>query len=57
MRWYRRLHWQIILGVDRIFDMTRTITNITGDACVAASEGQLGRPDLSEERDRIRVRA
>jgi Na+/H+-dicarboxylate symporter len=50
----------LILGVDRILDMTRTITNITGDACVAtivaASEGQLGRPDLSEERDRIRVR-
>jgi proton glutamate symport protein len=50
----------LILGVDRILDMTRTVTNITGDACVAtivaASEGQLGRPDLSEERDRIRVR-
>jgi proton glutamate symport protein len=51
----------LILGVDRILDMTRTITNITGDACVAtivaSSEGQLGRPDLSEERDRIRIRA
>jgi proton glutamate symport protein len=51
----------LILGVDRILDMTRTVTNITGDACVAtivaASEGQLGRPDLSEEGDRIRVRA
>jgi Na+/H+-dicarboxylate symporter len=51
----------LILGVDRILDMARTVTNITGDACVAtmvaASEGQLGRPDLSEERDRIRIRA
>jgi Na+/H+-dicarboxylate symporter len=51
----------LILGVDRILDMTRTVTNITGDACVAtvvaASEDQLGRPDLSEERDRIRVRS
>jgi Na+/H+-dicarboxylate symporter len=41
--------------------MTRTVTNITGDACVAtivaSSEGQLGRADLSEERDRIRIRA
>jgi len=51
----------LILGVDRILDMLRTVTNITGDACVAtivaSSEGQLGRPDLSEESDRIRVRA
>jgi proton glutamate symport protein len=51
----------LILGVDRILDMTRTVTNITGDACVAtvvaASEDQLGRPDLSEERDRIRVQS
>ena len=51
----------LILGVDRILDMIRTVTNVTGDACVAtivaASEGQLGRPDLSEESDRIRVRA
>ena len=35
--------------------------NVTGDACVAtivaSSEGQLGQPDLSEEEDRIRVRA
>lgn len=51
----------LILGVDRILDMIRTVTNITGDACVAtivaSSEGQLGTPDLSEEGDRIRVRA
>lgn len=35
----------LILGVDRILDMCRTVTNITGDAAVAtvvaASEGQL----------------
>jgi Na+/H+-dicarboxylate symporter len=38
----------LILGVDRILDMLRTATNITGDAAVAtvvaASEGQLGAP-------------
>ncbi len=51
----------LILGVDRILDMLRTVTNVTGDATVAtlvaASENALGRPDLSEESDRIRVRA
>ncbi len=51
----------LILGVDRILDMLRTVTNITGHACVAtivaSSEGQLGQPNLSEEEDRIRVRA
>mgnify|MGYP000079557726 FL=1 len=35
----------LILGVDRILDMMRTVTNVTGDATVAvvvaASEGQL----------------
>lgn len=35
----------LILGVDRILDMCRTVTNVTGDAAVAtiiaASEGQL----------------
>lgn len=50
----------LILGVDRILDMLRTVTNITGDGTVAvmvaASEGQLREPDLSEERDRIRVK-
>ncbi|MCG8649350.1 MAG: dicarboxylate/amino acid:cation symporter, partial [Pirellulales bacterium] len=49
----------LILGVDRILDMLRTVTNVTGDASVAtviaASEGQLGEPDLSEEADRIRT--
>lgn len=51
----------LILGVDRILDMLRTVTNITGDACVAtivaSSEGQLGVPNLSEDEDRIRIRA
>ncbi|HEX9726637.1 MAG TPA: dicarboxylate/amino acid:cation symporter [Vicinamibacteria bacterium] len=49
----------LILGVDRILDMLRTVTNITGDATVAtlvaASENQLRKPDLSEKADRIRV--
>lgn len=51
----------LILGVDRILDMLRTVVNITGDATVAtvvaASEGQLGMPDLSESSDRLRTRA
>jgi len=50
----------LILGVDRILDMLRTVTNVTGDATVAtvvaATEGQLGIPDLSEEADHIRMR-
>ncbi|MCI0485578.1 MAG: dicarboxylate/amino acid:cation symporter [Blastocatellia bacterium] len=51
----------LILGVDRILDMMRTVTNVTGDATVAtivaSSEGQLGVADLSEEEDRLRVTA
>jgi proton glutamate symport protein len=47
----------MILGVDRILDMLRTATNVTGDCAVAvvvaASEGKLGEPDLSEESDWI----
>ncbi|MFQ5601765.1 MAG: dicarboxylate/amino acid:cation symporter [bacterium] len=39
----------LILGVDRILDMCRTVPNITGDATVAttvaATEGQLGAPN------------
>jgi Na+/H+-dicarboxylate symporter len=35
----------LILGVDRILDMMRTVTNVTGDAsvavAVASSEGQI----------------
>ncbi len=50
----------LILGVDRILDMLRTATNVTGDATVASivasSEGQLSPPNLSEEADRIRTR-
>jgi len=45
----------LILGVDRILDMCRTVTNVTGDAAVAtivaSSEGQLNIPDLSEAGD------
>ena len=51
----------LILGVDRILDMCRTVTNVTGDATVAtivaASEGQLGTPDLSPDSDRLVVAA
>ena len=43
----------LILGVDRILDMLRTATNVTGDASaaviVAAAEGQLGRGDQDSE--------
>jgi Na+/H+-dicarboxylate symporter len=49
----------LILGVDRILDMLRTATNVTGDATVATvvanAEGQLGEPNLSEEADQIRT--
>jgi Na+/H+-dicarboxylate symporter len=42
----------LILGVDRILDMLRTVTNITGDltvaTLVAASEGQLGVPEAAD---------
>lgn len=42
----------LILGVDRILDMCRTVTNITGDAAisvfVARTENQLSKVDLSE---------
>jgi len=38
----------IILGVDRILDMCRTVLNVTGDltvaACVARSEGHILKP-------------
>ena len=51
----------LILGVDRILDMCRTVTNVTGDAAVAtivaASEGQLTPPDLSEAEDQIHLTA
>ncbi|MGB9664374.1 MAG: dicarboxylate/amino acid:cation symporter, partial [Ignavibacteria bacterium] len=42
----------LILGVDRILDMCRTVTNISGDAAisivVAKSENQIQKIDLSE---------
>lgn len=45
----------LILGVDRILDMIRTVVNVTGDAAVAtvvaASEGQLKPLHLDEEGD------
>lgn len=49
----------LILGVDRILDMMRTVTNVTGDATVAvviaASEGSLQEADLSGRQDHIRL--
>lgn len=43
----------IILGVDRLLDMLRTIVNITGDAVaaviVSASEGVLGKTHISDD--------
>jgi len=43
----------LILGVDRILDMLRSVVNVTGDASaaviVAASEGELGRPENMED--------
>jgi proton glutamate symport protein len=51
----------LILGVDRILDMLRTVANVTGDATVAvlvaSSEGQLGPPDLTGAGDRVHARA
>jgi Na+/H+-dicarboxylate symporter len=42
----------LILGVDRILDMCRTVVNVTGDASaaviVAATEGTLRRPEKRE---------
>ena len=42
----------LILGVDRILDMCRTVVNITGDAAVsyavAASEGKLHEPNFED---------
>ncbi len=43
----------LILGVDRILDMLRTVINVTGDATIAvtiaSSEGQLGLPKKSAD--------
>ncbi|SMO77534.1 dicarboxylate/amino acid:cation symporter [Gracilimonas mengyeensis] len=42
----------LILGVDRILDMFRTMVNVTGDAAVsvavASTEGRLGEPNLDD---------
>ncbi len=50
----------LILGVDRILDMLRTVTNITGDCTVAvsvaASEGQLRPVKPDSEQDEIRLK-
>lgn len=50
----------LILGVDRILDMLRTTTNVTGDMVVATvvanSEGQLGEINLDPSKDRIRIK-
>ncbi len=47
----------LILGVDRILDMCRTVTNVTGDATVAivvaSTEDQLGPVNFSEDSDRL----
>ncbi len=49
----------LILGVDRLLDMCRTVTNVTSDACVAvivaASEGQLLPVTRDPDADRIRA--
>jgi proton glutamate symport protein len=43
----------LILGVDRLLDMMRTVVNITGDAVVAvvvaAGENALGKPHLTDD--------
>ncbi len=50
----------LILGVDRILDMLRTVTNVTGDCTVAtsiaASEGQLRAVHPAEDKDEIKWR-
>ncbi len=43
----------LILGIDRILDMCRTVTNVTGDAvvclAVAASENELNKPEIEKK--------
>ena len=45
----------LIIGVDRLLDMTRTAVNVTGDAAitciVAHSEGQLSREAFYDRED------
>ncbi len=49
----------LILGVDRILDMIRTVVNVTGDAAVAtivaSTEGQLTPYDQLVDHDKLRV--
>lgn len=48
----------LILGVDRILDMLRTVTNVTGDCTVATSiaalEGQLHKVRPNPDKDKIK---
>lgn len=50
----------LILGVDRLLDMLRTVTNVTGDCVVAvsiaSSEGQLRATSPAPEADAIRLK-
>lgn len=43
----------LIIGIDRILDMCRTVTNVTGDAAVtvaiASSENEIGKPINTED--------
>ncbi len=45
----------LVLRIDHILDMGRTVTNVLGNAIattvVAKSEGAIGAPDLSDEDD------
>ncbi|MBV8272455.1 MAG: dicarboxylate/amino acid:cation symporter [Cupriavidus sp.] len=45
----------LVLGIDHILDMGRTVTNVLGNAIattvVAKSEGAIGTPELSDEAD------
>ena len=56
-----RREWRSDRAQDRILDMLRTVTNVTGDATVAVSvasmENQLGDPDLNEKEDKPKIRA
>lgn len=49
----------LILGVDRILDMIRTVVNVTGDATVtvliASTENQLGHVDLTEDHNKLKT--
>lgn len=47
----------LVLGIDHILDMGRTVTNVLGNAVattvVAKSENAIGAPDLAEEDDPV----